>query len=103
MQVNQLTIKSFPSTVQMNASAIPEGLSTTVQGWFNRLIGCWHSEMSRPFSHQGQGYRVCVNCGAQRKFSLKSWEMQGEFYYSKPNTKAFRVLNGLAAVRRVTA
>jgi hypothetical protein len=104
---NQLTIKSFHSTGQMSASlmtgGMPEGLTMKVKGWLTRLVGCWHLEMSRPFSTQGQAYRVCLNCGAHRHFNLKRWEMQGEFYYSLPTTKHFRALNSLAAVRRVTA
>ena len=54
-------------------------------GWVTRLLGCWHKEMSRPFSHKGQAYRTCLSCGASRKFNVGSWEMQGSFYYSRPN------------------
>jgi hypothetical protein len=57
--------------------------------WVTRLFGCWHKEMSRPFSSQGQTYRTCLDCGASRRFNLRSWEMQGDFYY--------RPLSGLAA------
>ena len=52
--------------------------------WFTRLFGCWHRQMSRPFSNQGQTYRTCLNCGAGRKFNVGRWEMQGSFYYSQP-------------------
>lgn len=103
MSANQLTIKSYPSTAQINTSVMPADVRMTVKGWLNRLVGCWHTEMSRPFSSEGQAYRVCMNCGAHRKFNLKSWEMQGDFYYSLPTSKHFRAMQGLAAVRRVTA
>ncbi len=103
MQVNQLTIKSYPAHGQMNVALMSESVSGTVKGWLNRLIGCWHTEMSRPFSTDGKAYRVCLNCGAHRHFNLKNWKMQGDFYYSKPTSKAFRSMNSLAAVRRVTA
>jgi hypothetical protein len=103
MQANQLTIKSYPSVAQVNTSLISEDVSTTLKGWLNRLVGCWHTEMSRPFSDQGKAYRVCLSCGAHRHFNLKRWEMQGDFYYSLPTTKHFRAMNSLAAVRRVTA
>jgi hypothetical protein len=66
-------------------ASIPSGGG--VGGWITRLLGCWHKEMSRPFSHQQQTYRTCLACGARRQFNLKSWEMQGGFYY--------RSLNGL--------
>jgi hypothetical protein len=62
-----------------------------------RLLGCWHKEMSRPFSNKGQAYRTCLNCGASRKFNVGSWEMQGRFYYARPNAGCLRPLNSLAA------
>jgi hypothetical protein len=46
-----------------------------------RVFGCWHREMSRPFSSQGQTYRTCLHCGARRQFNLGRWEMQGRYYY----------------------
>ena len=52
--------------------------------WFARLFGCWHKEMSRPFTDQGQTYRPCLDCGARRQFNLRRWEMQGDFYYRVP-------------------
>jgi hypothetical protein len=63
----------------------------------NRLFGCWHTEMSRPFSSEGQSYRVCLGCGARRQFNIRNWETQGDFYYRLPTGKHFRALNGLAA------
>ena len=41
-----------------------------------RIFGCWHAELSRPFSREGRAYRTCLNCGAQRKFNLGNWELQ---------------------------
>jgi len=61
-------------------AGIPSGGG--VGGWITRLLGCWHKEMSRPFSHQGHSYRTCLNCGASRRFNVGSWEMQGKFYYA---------------------
>jgi len=66
-------------------------------GWITRLLGCWHKEMSRPFSNKGQAYRTCLNCGASRKFNVGRWEMQGRFYYARPNAGSLRPLNSLAA------
>ena len=63
-----------------------------------RILGCWHTQMSRPFSHQGQAYRSCLKCGAQRKFNLGNWEMQGSFYYKQASA---RQSYPVAAVRRV--
>jgi hypothetical protein len=64
--------------------------------WVTRLFGCWHKEMSRPFTSQGQTYRTCLDCGASRRFNVGRWEMQGEFYYRLPTSTYFRPLNGLA-------
>jgi hypothetical protein len=47
-----------------------------------RVFGCWHVDMSRPFSRGGRAYRTCLSCGAQRHFNLRNWESQGKFYYS---------------------
>ena len=65
-----------------------EGIS--VSGLFSRmanrvaeLCGCQHKEMSRPFSRQGETYRVCINCGARRQFDEKTWKSSGR-YYHKP-------------------
>jgi hypothetical protein len=71
-----------------------------IVSWVTRMFGCWHLEMSRPFSHHGQAYRSCLNCGAQRKFNLSNWEMQGSYYYSRPNIRHQHMLSGFAAVKK---
>ena len=56
----------------------------------NRLgafFGCPHKEMSRPFSRQGETYRVCINCGARRSFDDKTWNSSGPYYF-KPARSA---------------
>ncbi len=50
--------------------------------WVARVFGCWHREMSRPFSQAGRSYRTCLNCGAHRRFNVGNWEMQGSYYYA---------------------
>src|ERR1051326_6655565 len=47
-----------------------------------RLFGCWHWEMSRPFTRSSETYRVCLKCGARRRFDLERWEMVGPYYSS---------------------
>ena len=59
-------------------------ITDKISGWVARVFGCWHREMSRPFSHKGRAYRVCLNCGAQRKFDLGNWRTQGNYYYGRP-------------------
>ena len=65
------------------------GIVGKIGGSLNRLFGCWHSRMSRPFSSDGQSYRVCVSCGARRQFDIRSWETQGDFYYGRPTNRYF--------------
>jgi hypothetical protein len=69
--------------------------------WMARVFGCWHLEMSRPFSHQGHAYRTCLHCGAQRQFNLGNWEMQGNYYYGRPVVGHLQSF-ALAAVRRIS-
>ncbi len=59
------------------------GLSLTgrITNLMARVFGCWHAELSRPFSRNGRAYRKCLSCGAQRQFHLGKWEMQGDFFY----------------------
>jgi hypothetical protein len=80
MKAGQLVLNN--ATVgQNNLSIHAGGLIGRIGGGLNRLFGCWHSEMSRPFSSEGQTYRACVNCGARRQFNIASWETQGSFYH----------------------
>jgi hypothetical protein len=79
------------SNVQANSAP-----SAAFGGWFTRVFGCWHKEMSRPFTDQ-ETYRTCLDCGARRQFNLRRWEMQGDFYYGLPTSKYLRPLNGLPA------
>jgi hypothetical protein len=81
MQAGQLTIANS-NVGQFNASSLTGKISTFVA----RVFGCWHADLSRPFSREGRAYRTCLNCGAQRQFHLGKWEMQGQFYYRTPAT-----------------
>lgn len=60
---------------------------TAAPSWLTRIFGCWHKEMSRPFTLQRESYRVCLECGAHRHFNTRTWEMTGPFYY-EPATAA---------------
>ena len=50
-----------------------------------RIFGCWHLNMSRPFSRGNESYRTCVACGARRRFDVEQGEMIGSFYYPEPD------------------
>ena len=42
---------------------------------FEFLFGCWHRELSRPFTLSGWTYQVCLVCG--RKFEYNRAEIGG--------------------------
>ena len=56
-------------------------LASATWNWLGNVFGCPHKEMSRPFSRQGETYRVCINCGARRMFDQKSWKQTGPYYF----------------------
>jgi len=68
--------------------------------WLKGLVGCSHKEMSRPFSRQGETYRVCINCGAHRGFDEKTWNFAGPFYFKPASTSDLRDVD-LTALRCV--
>jgi len=78
MQARQAVIKQYQSGTTVNFNE----LTTPLANWLTRVFGCWHRELSRPFTLDGESYRVCVDCGARRKFDPRRWEMVGDFYYS---------------------
>jgi hypothetical protein len=95
METGPLVISGGGNVGQNNSKLLAGGLIGKIGRRLNRLFGCRHSEMSRPFSNEGQSYRTCLSCGARRQFNIRSWETQGDFYYGLPTTKHFRALNGL--------
>jgi hypothetical protein len=49
--------------------------------FITRLFGCWHTEMSKPFSEKdGPVYRDCLTCGARRHLD-SDWRMVGPYYF----------------------
>jgi hypothetical protein len=83
MQAGQATLKQYQHEAGVNFNALTPVLSS----WLTRIFGCWHREMSRPFTHDRESYRVCLDCGARRKFDASRWEMVGDFYYNAPYLK----------------
>jgi hypothetical protein len=81
MNAGQL-VMSRSTSGNRNTGLVSGGIVGKIGGRLNRLFGCWHSEMSRPFSNDGQSYRVCLSCGARRQFDIRTWETQGDFYYA---------------------
>jgi hypothetical protein len=77
------------------AATGPKGLTAQLSTWLTRVFGCWHTEMSRPFTRDGASYRACLECGAHRNFDTARWEMVGAYYYDAPK-------NQLSSLKRTT-
>jgi hypothetical protein len=60
-------------------------LNNAARRLVQRLLGCWQHDLSRPFTHQGRTYRVCMNCGLSRDFNPKTWETHGASYTLAPS------------------
>jgi hypothetical protein len=56
--------------------------------------------MSRPFTLRAASYRVCMECGAHRRFNPQTWEMTGPFYYEQapPLAELYSEMSAAAAV-----
>ena len=50
-------------------------------GFFGRLFGCYHKNLSRPFNKGDIGYRSCLECGARKRFDSDSLRTFRSFYY----------------------
>lgn len=50
-------------------------------GLLGRLFGCYHKNLSRPFSESGVSYRSCLACGARKRFDSKSLRTFRSYYY----------------------
>jgi hypothetical protein len=81
MEATLGTLERYPNRSWGLAKAIT-GLRTRVA----RAFGCSHKALSRPFSRHGESYRVCIACGARRKFDSQTWNSRGPFYYKAANT-----------------
>ncbi len=50
-------------------------------GLLGKIFGCWHEDMSRPFSHEHIAYRSCMKCGARKQFDSETLRTHGSFYF----------------------
>jgi hypothetical protein len=46
-----------------------------------KVFGCWHRDLTRPFTAGNVSYRACTECGARRRFDEKSFKTYGSFYH----------------------
>lgn len=50
-------------------------------GIIGKIFGCWHKQISRPFTSRNASYRACLKCGARKHFDAKSLRTSGPFHY----------------------
>lgn len=50
-------------------------------GLLAALFGCWHKEISRPFTIGKDSYRACLHCGARKHFDPQTLKTYGSFHY----------------------
>lgn len=53
----------------------------------SKIWSCWHRKMSRPFTHDGETYRVCLKCGMRREFDLEAWKTGHSYYFPRARTR----------------
>lgn len=50
-------------------------------GFLSKVFGCWHKQLTRPFTNRNASYRACLNCGARKPFDAQNLKTFGSFYY----------------------
>ena len=54
-------------------------LSGAVAQILELVLFCRHRQMSRPITHEGRTYRVCLSCGLTRDFDTSVWKCVGPY------------------------
>lgn len=80
MQAEAILEKS--RSIELNELTINENIFEKPIGLIGRIFGCWHQELSRPFTNERESYRVCLHCGAHRRFDTKTFKTYGPYYFS---------------------
>jgi hypothetical protein len=70
--VERATLKSWP---------FEAGRLVQIRNVVKRVFGCWHLNLSLPFTRAGETYQTCISCGARRRYDLDQWTSAGGFYY----------------------
>ena len=63
------------------AEAVKDYEFGTEVGLIASLFGCWHKDLSRPFTHGNSSYVTCLNCGARKHFDPNKMKTYGVFHY----------------------
>ena len=90
------TLRDYSDDLRVDGSKLLKAVSNGL----TRLLGCWHMEMSRPFTRDGETQRVCLGCGARRQFDVKRWEMVGAYYYDSPSKSIAQAVRMNSAKKR---
>ena len=93
MEATLGTLEHYSNEDRRRIAEITRGVTRGVAGWLTGIFGCTHKQMSRPFSRQGENYRVCIGCGAHRRFDPQTWDSRGPFYYKAANTSELLEIN----------
>jgi hypothetical protein len=96
MEATLGTLEQYSNDDSRRIADITRGLGS----WLIGIFGCTHKQMSRPFSRQGENYRVCIGCGAHRRFDPQTWDSRGPFYYKAASTSELLEMN-TSALRSV--
>jgi hypothetical protein len=92
MEATLGTLEHYSNEDRRRIADITRGLGS----WLVGIFGCTHKQMSRPFSRQGENYRVCIGCGAHRRFDPQTWDSRGPFYYRAASTSELVEINSSA-------
>ena len=92
MEATLGTLEQYSNAESRRTADLARGLGN----WILGIFGCPHKEMSRPFSRHGEGYRVCIGCGAHRRFDTETWNPRGPFYFKAANTSELLEINSSA-------
>lgn len=79
-----LTQKSRTSVFRRNRRALnpPDQIVFGKKvGLMTKIFGCWHENISRPFTQEQTAYRSCLDCGARKHFNPVTLETYGAFYF----------------------
>jgi hypothetical protein len=81
---NVLLTSKFQSLTRKNAKLEKEldpFIFGQKAGLITKLFGCWHDNLSRPFTQGKTAYRSCLNCGARKQFDPETLKTHGDFYF----------------------
>jgi len=73
--------KTLSNRFVLNKTEVDRRVFGERVGFIGKFFGCWHEEMSRPFSHEKISYRSCLKCGARKQFDIETLCTFGNFYF----------------------